>query len=123
MSEFCNFAGLIISTENDQKNFQCNCWNQWSIRTILKSFYQILLTWSKTYIGSFDHTVCICPSGDKYLLSEEPYFNCTLPQLNPCTEDPCGNKAVCVAAQGGNAICICPFGYSGDPYVNCVKDF
>ena len=75
-----------------------------------------------TTIGSYDHTVCICPSGDKYLLSEEPYFNCTLPQLNPCTEDPCGNKAVCVAAQGGNAICICPFGYSGDPYVNCVKD-
>ena len=48
-SEFCNFAGLITSTENVQKNFQCNFWNQWSIRTILKSFYQILLTWSKTY--------------------------------------------------------------------------
>ena len=51
MSEFCNFAGLIISTENGQKKFQCNFCNQWSIRTILKSFYQILSTWSKTYSG------------------------------------------------------------------------
>ena len=62
-----------------------------------------------TTIGSYDHTVCICPSGDKYLLSEEPYFNCTLPQLNPCTEDPCGGKAVCVAAQGGNVAKLGPF--------------
>ena len=46
----------------------------------------------------YDHFVCICPSGDKYLQSAD--FDCTLPQLNPCTEDPCGNKAVCVAAQG-----------------------
>ena len=45
-----------------------------------------------------DHFVCTCPSGDKYLLGAD--FDCTLPQLNPCTEDPCGNKAVCVAAQG-----------------------
>ena len=53
-----------------------------------------------TTIGSYDHTVCICPSGDKYLLSADPYFDCTMPQLNPCTKDPCGNKAACVAAQG-----------------------
>ena len=45
-----------------------------------------------------DHFVCTCPSGDKYLLGAD--FDCTLPQLNPCTEDPCGYKAVCVAAQG-----------------------
>ena len=50
-----------------------------------------------------DHFVCTCPSGDKYLLGAD--FDCTLPQLNPCsTEDVCGikwnNKAVCVAAQG-----------------------
>ena len=47
-----NFVGLITLTENVQKNFQCNFCNHWSISFILKSFYQTLLTLSKTYQGS-----------------------------------------------------------------------
>ena len=31
--------------------FLCNLSDQWSISFILKSFYQIPLTWSKTYLG------------------------------------------------------------------------
>ena len=47
--EVCNLAGLITSTKNVQKNFQCHFCNQWSISFSLKSFYQIPLTWSKYY--------------------------------------------------------------------------
>ena len=43
------FAGLITLAKNVQKSFQCNFCNQWNISFILKSFYQIPLTWSKTY--------------------------------------------------------------------------
>ena len=45
------FVGLITSTENVQKNVECDFCNQWSNSFILKSFYQIPLTWSKTYHG------------------------------------------------------------------------
>ena len=67
-------------------------------------------------IGKYN--LCICPSGDKHLwgASGDPYVNCTLPGLNPCSEDPCGDNVVCAIAQG---ICVCKLGYSGDPYVNC----
>ena len=43
------FAVLITLTENVQKKFQCNFCDQWNISFSLKSFYQIPLTWSKTY--------------------------------------------------------------------------
>ena len=45
---------MTISIENIQKSFQCKFCDQWSVSFILKSFYQIPLTWSKTYSGSFD---------------------------------------------------------------------
>ena len=44
------FAGLITLAKNVQKSFQCDFCNQWNISFILKSFYQIPLTWSKTYV-------------------------------------------------------------------------
>ena len=51
-----------------------------------------------TMIGKYN--LCICPSGDKHLwgASGDPYVNCTLPGLNPCSEDPCGDNAVCAIA-------------------------
>ena len=47
------FVALITSTENVQKKISCNFCDQWSNSFILKSFYQIPLTWSKTYFSSF----------------------------------------------------------------------
>ena len=49
------FVGLRTSTENVQKNVECDFCNQWSNSFILKSFYQIPLTWSKTYRGSLPY--------------------------------------------------------------------
>ena len=40
---------MTISIENIQKSFQCKFCDQWSVSFILKSFYQIPLTWSKIY--------------------------------------------------------------------------
>jgi hypothetical protein len=45
------FAGLITSTKNVQKSFQCDFCNKLRISFILKSFYQIPLTRSKKCIS------------------------------------------------------------------------
>jgi hypothetical protein len=57
-SEFCNLVGLITSTKNVQKCFQSHFCDQWSISFSLKSFYQILLTWSKYYDWNSDCISC-----------------------------------------------------------------
>ena len=66
------FAGLITLTENVQKSFQCNFCDQWRISFILKSFYQIPLTWSKTYHrGKVLAEKSSGPEGIKEILFEE----------------------------------------------------
>ena len=37
---------------------------------------------------------------------------------DPCLNDPCGANAEC-EPNGTNAVCRCPFGHEGDPYVRC----
>ena len=43
----------------------------------------------------------------------DPYRNCV---LNPCKQDPCGENALCEES-GRQAICKCPRGFFGDPFV------
>ena len=56
-------VGLITSTENVPKIFQRNFCDQWSNSFILKSFYQILLTSSNTYLLSL---YVYCATHHKY---------------------------------------------------------
>jgi hypothetical protein len=41
---------------------------------------------------------------------------------NPCLSNPCVNGGTC-QANGNNAICLCPSGYSGSNCQNCIHDF
>ena len=40
---------------------------------------------------------------------------------DPCLNDPCGANAEC-EPNGTNAVCRCPFGHEGDPYVRCSDE-
>ena len=54
--DFCGFDNFY---QNVQKSFQCEFCNQWNISFTLKSFYQIPLTWSKTYSGATSSTTAV----------------------------------------------------------------
>ena len=83
-SEFCNFAGLITWTENVQKKFQCNFCDQWSISFSLKSFYQIPLTWSKTYIWQILQYYFACVKTNQWNLLEPR--TCCIAVIKDCEE-------------------------------------
>lgn len=38
---------------------------------------------------------------------------------SPCSPSPCGVGAQCEVQSGSNAICFCPRGYTGDPFIRC----
>jgi len=82
-----------------------------------------------------NRAVCSCPAG----YEGDPYTGCT---ADPCSVNPCGANARCERSggppspvslnavvidarlsRGGNrAICKCPDGYTGDPFVRCNAD-
>ena len=39
---------------------------------------------------------------------------------DPCSVEPCGSNAEC-ETRGGSAVCTCPPGFSGDPFVACSE--
>lgn len=42
--------------------------------------------------------------------------------VNPCTEgNPCARSAECLA-QNHRAVCTCPAGLVGDPFINCYRE-
>ena len=52
-----------------KKSFQCDFCHHWNISFIWKSFYQILLTWSKTYTGHVILQNEFKPTGELTLIS------------------------------------------------------
>ena len=43
----------------------------------------------------------------------------TVTAQSPCSPSPCGLGAQCEVQSGSNAICSCPRGYTGDPFIRC----
>lgn len=42
--------------------------------------------------------------------------------INPCTNgNPCARTAECLA-ENHRALCKCPAGFTGDPFINCIKE-
>ena len=80
------FAGLITSTKNVQKSFQCDFCNQWNISFILKSFYQIPLTWSKIYLSQLEVVLEVVVS---FRLERQvwPYLNIKVAIINYVFDD------------------------------------
>ena len=39
---------------------------------------------------------------------------------DPCSVEPCGSNAEC-ETRGRSAVCTCPNGFSGDPFVACSE--